>query len=292
MDQLGPWVFLRLDPQGSSGTLRGDVPDAVILEQLLQETQYSELVHVERRMYDLRCNWKVFLDNYLDGGYHVPVAHPGLSESLNMTTYKRQGHSDLFVQSCASKKSATSADQGAAERVTAGARDALYLFLYPNLCINRYGNWMDTNIVWPTGVNTCTGNNSEIICRLLFYLFVIPLMSCVCVVSLVAFDWYVTADLAKDAAYVQSCIADSEQVQREDIWLCERVQAGLQSPAYGTGMEYTIIFFFSYEFSEYSEICLLLSRWEICSSNGTRRVSVSPTNIQRLFSSSTKRNMI
>ena len=31
-----------------------------------------------RREYRLRCNWKVFADNYLDGGYHVPFAHPAL----------------------------------------------------------------------------------------------------------------------------------------------------------------------------------------------------------------------
>lgn len=162
MDQLGPWVFLRLNATDSSGTLRGDVPDAKLLEDLLLETEYERLVHVERRLYHLKCNWKVFLDNYLDGGYHVPVAHPALSQSLDMTTYKRTGHTDLFVQSCASRSStATTANSSSgevmSERVTAGARDALYLFLYPNLCVNRYGNWLDTNIVWPTGVDSCTG---------------------------------------------------------------------------------------------------------------------------------------
>src|SRR4051812_48525670 len=31
-----------------------------------------------RRTYDLACNWKVFVDNYLDGGYHINTVHPGL----------------------------------------------------------------------------------------------------------------------------------------------------------------------------------------------------------------------
>lgn len=31
----------------------------------------SSLVHITRREYVLDCNWKVFADNYLDGGYHV-----------------------------------------------------------------------------------------------------------------------------------------------------------------------------------------------------------------------------
>ena len=31
----------------------------------------------ERRKYIIDCNWKVFVDNYLDGGYHVPHLHKG-----------------------------------------------------------------------------------------------------------------------------------------------------------------------------------------------------------------------
>jgi hypothetical protein len=31
----------------------------------------SSLVHLTRREYVINCNWKVFADNYLDGGYHV-----------------------------------------------------------------------------------------------------------------------------------------------------------------------------------------------------------------------------
>lgn len=31
----------------------------------------SSLAHITRKEYVLNCNWKVFADNYLDGGYHV-----------------------------------------------------------------------------------------------------------------------------------------------------------------------------------------------------------------------------
>lgn len=33
----------------------------------------SSLLHLTRREYVLHCNWKVFADNYLDGGYHVSL---------------------------------------------------------------------------------------------------------------------------------------------------------------------------------------------------------------------------
>ena len=32
---------------------------------------------VMRKEYPVRCNWKVYVDNYLEG-YHLPVVHPGL----------------------------------------------------------------------------------------------------------------------------------------------------------------------------------------------------------------------
>ena len=46
-----------------------------------------EVHFAERREYELRCNWKVFVDNYLDGGYHVPYLHRGLSSILSFKDY-------------------------------------------------------------------------------------------------------------------------------------------------------------------------------------------------------------
>ncbi len=42
---------------------------------------------MERRRYVLDCNWKVFVDNYLDGGYHVPHLHKGLDSVLDYSKY-------------------------------------------------------------------------------------------------------------------------------------------------------------------------------------------------------------
>ena len=74
------------------------------------------------------------------------------------------------------------------------ADEALYLFHYPNLCVNRYGHWMDTNIVWPHGVDKC----------------------------IVEFEWFVHKDFAGDSDYIEKAIAQSETVQTEDITLCNR----------------------------------------------------------------------
>ena len=53
------------------------------------------MTHVARREYELNCNWKVFCDNYLDGGYHVPFAHPGLMQAgIDMKSYSTVLHRD------------------------------------------------------------------------------------------------------------------------------------------------------------------------------------------------------
>lgn len=72
--------------------------------------------------------------------------------------------------------------------------EALYLFHYPNLCVNRYGRWMDTNIVWPDGVDKC----------------------------IVEFEWFVNKDFAGNSDYIDEAIAQSETVQMEDVALCNR----------------------------------------------------------------------
>lgn len=36
--------------------------------------------------YHIACNWKVFCNNYLDGGYHVPFAHGDLAAGIDMGT--------------------------------------------------------------------------------------------------------------------------------------------------------------------------------------------------------------
>ncbi|KVI11819.1 Aromatic-ring-hydroxylating dioxygenase, alpha subunit [Cynara cardunculus var. scolymus] len=70
-----------------------------------------------------------------------------------------------------------------------------------------YGPWMDTNLVLPLGPRRCK----------------------------VIFDYFLDASLKDDEAFVAKSLEDSEQVQMEDIMLCESVQRGLESPAYDNG---------------------------------------------------------
>src|SRR5688572_22382809 len=57
------WIFIKLEAGGP--TLEDFLtPDLV---GRIQELQIEKYHWVERRRYTLECNWKVFVDNYLDG---------------------------------------------------------------------------------------------------------------------------------------------------------------------------------------------------------------------------------
>lgn len=212
LDRMGPWLYINFN-KASSGTILGDHPDLQQMHDMLSATGYEDLVPIQRRSYTIKCNWKVFVDNYLDGGYHVPVAHPGLTSSLDMSGYTRKEYPNFYLQSCGAKKDCdagngnSSGYSGRSEARVSG--EALYIFQYPNIMINRYGKWLDTNIVWPVNEKECV----------------------------VDFVWSVDKSLlgADQAKGVEESIKQSDQVQQEDVWLCERVQAGLQSDGYDVG---------------------------------------------------------
>jgi len=158
---------------------------------------------MERRSYTLDCNWKVFVDNYLDGGYHVPHLHKGLDSVLDYSEYTITNGQRHCLQS------SPMVSDGADERTKAARQGerAYYYWLYPNLMVNCYGHAMDTNLVIPRGVD-----RTEVI-----------------------FDFYF-ADISESAqAANRESIAVSEQIQDEDVGICESVQRGLRSRAYGAG---------------------------------------------------------
>ena len=89
----------------------------------------------ERRHYALDCNWKVFVDNYLDGGYHVPHLHKGLNSVLDYSEYQIELGGRFCLQW---------------SPFSDGGR-ARYYWIYPNFMINVYPAAMDTNLVIPRG---------------------------------------------------------------------------------------------------------------------------------------------
>ena len=67
VDRWENFVFVNLDPQAPSL-----LHFLGALTRRCEPLGLSRLHFVDSRVYELNCNWKVFIDNYLDGGNHVP----------------------------------------------------------------------------------------------------------------------------------------------------------------------------------------------------------------------------
>jgi choline monooxygenase len=200
--QVDTWenfVFVNLHPDASSlRDFLGSIPPIVAPLQLTKKMCYFD-----RRTYTLQCNWKVYVDNYLDGSYHVPHAHKGLSSVIEYTKYTIENFERACLQS-----SPLSSDAGSEAGVASTRQGrAFYLWIYPNFMLNAYEGVMDTNVVVPLGVDKCA----------------------------VIFDYYFSDISAAAEAGNRESIAVGEKVQDEDMGICDAVQRGLGSRAYLAG---------------------------------------------------------
>lgn len=134
----GGLVFARTRP--------GPALDAVItgLSDHVSASDLTELRHHHGRVYDVACNWKVYVDNYLEG-YHLPFVHPGLTQVVSYPEYKTELSEFWSLQ--------RSPIGDETEAYAAG--DALYFFIYPNTMLNILPGRMQTNRVIPDGPDKC-----------------------------------------------------------------------------------------------------------------------------------------
>jgi choline monooxygenase len=169
--------------------------------------QFAGLQFAERRDYVINCNWKVYVDNYLEG-YHIPIAHPGLMREIDYAHYRTDTfryYSQQFAPIRAMKP------EDSAERFYApgpGLDEALYFWIFPNLMVNIYPDNISTNVIVPLSADK----------------------------TLTIFEWFFhDVDHPKTRQRIAKAIAFSDEVQQEDIMLCENVQRGLHSSTYDRG---------------------------------------------------------
>ena len=153
--------------------------------------------HHHRVGYDIACNWKVYVDNYLEG-YHVPHVHPELNRLLDYRSYVTETAEWYSFQ-----WSPLESGEG-----LYGNGDALYYWMWPNTMLNILPGRLQTNRVIPKGADRCR----------------------------VEFDFYYAPD-DSDAgrARREADLSFSDVVQDEDIAICEDVQRGLASGSYEAG---------------------------------------------------------
>ena len=197
----GPLVFCNLDNKAP--------PLAHFLEDIparAEKFHAERMQWVMRREWDLACNWKVYVDNYLEG-YHLPVVHPGLHKELDYDQYRVEPHRYYSVQHAPLRPlPAQSHDR---VLLPADGDDAQYYWVFPNLMLNVYQGQVQTNVVLPLSHDR----------------------------TRVVFEWYAVdppRDPATDPAW-SKLVAFSELIQVEDIAICEAVQRNLRSRVYDRG---------------------------------------------------------
>jgi choline monooxygenase len=201
VDTWGPLVFANLDAKAPGlGTFLEDIPSRVNFDP---SVSYA---CTERREYPVACNWKVYVDNYLEG-YHIPLVHPALHKELDDKAYRVEPRRYYSIQH-APLRGAGARDGERLYRPDAANEAAQYYWLFPNMMLNVYFGQLQTNIVLPRGPDETT----------------------------VVFEWF-ALDRSVDPASDDWArrVAFSDTVQDEDREICEVVQRNLRSRVYDRG---------------------------------------------------------
>ncbi|HEV2141388.1 MAG TPA: SRPBCC family protein [Candidatus Dormibacteraeota bacterium] len=207
VDTLGPFVFANLDLDAAPlAEWIGAIPGEITAAGYDVDTMRL----IERRDYEISCNWKVYVDNYLEG-YHLPIAHPGLFKELEYDNYRVETFRYYSKQHAPIRELKPGEVPGRDRRYIRmpGAEDnALYYWIFPNTMLNIYQDNISTNVILPLGVDR----------------------------TLTIFEWFF-AEPGSGAGWesMQQTIAFSDEIQQEDIAVCEQVQRGLRSRSYDRG---------------------------------------------------------
>jgi len=130
VETWGPLVFVNLDENAPSlASTLGSLDTAV------RQHAFAAFTYGRRLVRTLECNWKTYVDNYLEG-YHVPLLHPLLNAAVDMKTYSVEVPDDTY---CIHR----------AGQVQGSASAGVWVFRYPNLAINVYADGMNVERIVP-----------------------------------------------------------------------------------------------------------------------------------------------
>ena len=187
-------IFVNID--------RNPTPLEVYLRGVVERiapARISGKTFARRANYVVESNWKVYVDNYLEG-YHIPLVHPELCKLLDTQQYRTELSRFFSLQ-----YSPITAETG---MYAQGGGGAFYFFIFPNLMLNILPGRLQTNVVLPLTHERC----------------------------IVLFEYYYD-DVRSDAAkrLIEEDVQYSDRIQEEDAHICAHVQKGLASRAYTRG---------------------------------------------------------
>jgi choline monooxygenase len=193
-------VFVNLD--ANARPLReclGDLP------RQAEKFDFTEMKLVERRTYDMKCNWKTYIDNFLEG-YHLPSVHPGLNRELDFNAYMVEPYTSHVRQFSPIRGAQPGDSTPRRYKETKEGLTTDYFWAFPNWMLNCYPDNVSLNIVLPLEPER----------------------------SLAIFEWYLP-EKDRDTEAAKASVEFSHQIQIEDVGICEAVQRNLSSRSYSRG---------------------------------------------------------
>jgi choline monooxygenase len=193
-------IFVNLDPNAEPL-----VKSLGAFPKQVERFDFAGMKLFQRRTYDMKCNWKTYVDNYLEG-YHLPSVHPGLNRELDYGAYTVEPHARHVRQFSPIRGLQPGDVNPRRYQESCGDRTADYFWIFPNWMLNCYPDNVSLNIVLPLAAER----------------------------SLTIFEWYVPEeDLESKVA--RDSVEFSDQIQIEDVAICETVQKNLHSRSYERG---------------------------------------------------------
>ena len=165
------------------------------LEKRLNKRNFSSYQFYKRDSYNISCNWKIYMDNYLEG-LHIPIVHPELNKTINYKSYKTEIHDHFSLQWCSIDPQLNPYKNDSSEDLI-----AYYVTIFPNVILNIAPGRLQTNIVEPIDEKNCS----------------------------VHFDYYFEQI---DEKQIKRDLYFSDIIQREDIEICESVQTSYEAKGF------------------------------------------------------------
>jgi choline monooxygenase len=149
----GPFVFANPDPQAEPlSNALGDLPEVVAKHGLdVDSLRFNQRAH-----YEIRANWKIALENYLEC-YHCPVSHPTFVEVIDER--RLELHAVGLRTSQFAPVHPQSLDGSGPIDAHGELSLAQFHLWFPNMKFNVFPGHPNLSIgpVWPTSSVTCEG---------------------------------------------------------------------------------------------------------------------------------------
>lgn len=195
---LGPFLFVGLEPSFNIDLIFSQISQRVSFIPLEKLTFRGDL----SKDYLVNSHWALYCDNYLEG-FHIPFVHSDLNNILDYGDYDTEIFENYNLQVGYAKDGEEIFDIPESHIDSGKKVAAYYYWLYPNIMLNFYPWGLSINIVKPI-----TNKRTKV--QFLTYVF-------------------------DESKLETGAGASLDKVEREDEFVVEGVQKGINSRFYKTG---------------------------------------------------------